>query len=148
MKKISKIIAMLTVAIILITAMIIPASAASKQYLTGRMASGWTSPHTVYLTNTKKDAKIKVTFYKTSVLQGLPNANKGKACSAKIRIRMTDAGGHIIWEGKKSVPKSGVTLKLGHDHSYYRIQFYDAGTLGDNVPSYWCIECSSNCTVQ
>lgn len=107
--------------------------------------SGYT---TVYLSNKKKDAKIKIHSY--SYL--LPsNRDKAKEKSTSFHITMRTTGGKWIWEGDITTGSKGKTMKLGNDHNAYKIclrqNSIPFGSYTLNYANYWGIECTSNCYI-
>lgn len=111
----------------------------------GSKNSGYT---TVYLSNKKKDAKIKIHSY-TYLLPA--NRNKAKEKSTSFHITMRTTGGKWIWEGDIKTGSSGKTMKLGKDHSAYKICIRQNdipfGSYTLNYAKYWGIECTSNCYI-
>ena len=126
-------------------------SQAAVAVKTGRFGKGYT---TVYLNRDKKgrlqDAKIKVCSFDLS----------GKKTNAKLHITLRTTTGKWICEFDKT---SGNKLKLGKDHSAYRVyispkieqsskdSFFSAinNQSKDFINSgkcvYWSIDASSNC---
>lgn len=118
---------------------------AANKWKTGCFARGaYTSGTMVVLKNTKKDAKVKLHTYKKN-WKGV-----GVDCKCTVDIIMKDGNGRIVWQGTKNVGKSGLTLKLGKDHSMYRLYFKVHGLTSpkyvNNVADYWGIEYTSNCS--
>ena len=99
---------MLIIIISVFASFAVTASAASWQ--TGRFDSGYTAKGytTVRLSNTKKAGYIKIFTY--DVL--------GKKTSGEMHITLRDYRGRWICEFDT---KSGKKLKLGNDHSAYRV---------------------------
>lgn len=99
---------MLIIIISVFASFAVTASAAS--WKTGRFDSGYTAKGytTVRLSNTKKAGYIKIFTY--DVL--------GKKTSGEMHITLRDDRGRWICEFDT---KSGTKLKLGNDHSVYRV---------------------------
>ena len=133
--------AMLIIVFSLFASFAVTASAASWQ--TGRFDSGYTAKGytTVRLSNTNKAGYIKIYTY--DVL--------GKKTNAEIHVTLRDNKGKWICEFDT---KSGTKLKLGNDHSLYRVYVAKKklnSTAKDwiNVGkcSMWAINTVSNCYI-
>lgn len=109
----------------------------------GNRNSGYT---TVYLSNKKKDAKIKIHSY-TYLLPA--NKDKAKEKSTSFHVTMRTTGGKWIWEGDIKTGSGGKIMKLGRDHSAYKICLRQNdipfGSYTLNYAKYWGIQCTSNC---
>jgi len=110
---------------------------------------------TVTLSNKNKDAYIKVHAYadKNRFSWLTDKAVKERNCTFTVTMR--DKNGKWVWEGKINTGSGGKKMKLGKDHSVYKLYLrhtqYHAGEhfdLGHYCPRYWGIECVSNCTVK
>ena len=142
-RSIKKFLAMFLVALTLCGTFSATASAAT--WRTGNFGNGYT---TVRLSNTKKNGYIKIRTY-NCVKSGV---HTGKCLgagetSAKIRVTLrTTSGGWICQFNTTSKTK----LKLGNDHSAYRVYIACRQDLGANNfinlgnCSHWAIECVSN----
>ena len=148
MKKLTKLLAVLLVITCTISAFSINASAA--KWRTGNIPanyknSGYT---TVRLDSTKKDAKIKIHAYHTFIRGG-----KGYEGNSRLYVTMRDTSGRWIWGSEINTGGNGKTLKLGRDHSAYRIYIREVKLPGikyfENYwyPDYWAIECTKNCHI-
>jgi len=120
-------------------------NASAATWRTGRFDDGYYARGytTVYLTRNNKgklqNGKIKVYSY---------NSVTGWKTNGKLHIVLRTTGGKWICEFNTT---SGSTLKLGNDHSAYRVyicaqdlksdakNFINLGNCG-----YWAIECKSN----
>lgn len=71
-----------------------------------------------YCTATISQKLMKNTKYKTATVKITTYDLRGKKTSGKVSIRLTDGKGNYIGTYTK---KSGDTIKLGNDHSSYRI---------------------------
>ena len=119
----------------------------ADSWRTGNVVRGRDSGYTtIWLNNTGKDAKIKIHSYTTFL------SNEGKEASTTFHITMRDINGNWVWEGDIETGSSGKTLKLGCDHSAYKIcirqnelNVHQWGWL--TYADYWGIECVSNCDI-
>lgn len=122
--------------------------AQAADWTTGCFSGGnrYTAGTRIYLKNKKKDAYVYFYTYKKN----------GKNCQSRIDILMKDTRGRVIWSGTRTVPKKGLKLKLGKDHSTYVLYFRDhtPGSAAENpedynpfstTPEYWGIKYSTNC---
>ena len=109
----------------------------------GYVAKGYTR---VCLNKNRGTAYIKVFSYDMT----------GRKTSGKMHVTLRDYNGAWIWEGDVD---SGSSLKLGADHSEYRVYVakkqYPNTLIGnaqdfENVGKcvYWAINCTSNCFVR
>lgn len=149
MKKLSKIIALVLAVSTLLAVFAVSASAAT--WKTGNVPanckdSGYT---TVYLSNTSKAAKVKIHAYYTYV-----NGGKGYEGNSRFYVTMRSTSGKWIWGGEIDTGSSGKSMTLGKDHSAYRIYIREVKMDGlsyyrvinpYHYPSYFGIECTSNC---
>ncbi len=71
-----------------------------------------------YCTATISQKLMQNTKYKTATVKITTYDSRGKKTSGKISIKLTDGKGNYIGTYTK---KSGDTIKLGNDHSSYRI---------------------------
>lgn len=133
--------AMLIIVMTLFASLGITASAAS--WKTGNFDAGYTAKGytTVRLSNTKKDAYIKIYTY--DVL--------GHKTSGQIHVTLRDNKGKWICEFDTT---SGTKLRLGNDHSVYRVYVAKkriSSTAKDwtNVGKcqMWAIKAESNCFI-
>lgn len=124
----------------------ITVSSANK-WRTGNFDSGYTAKGytTVTLNKNAGDAYIKIYTYD----------DWGKKTSGQMHITLRDSGGNYVWEGDVA---SGTKLKLGDDHSGYRVyvakKSYPNTVIGngDNFINVgkcqsWAIECTKNCYI-
>ena len=105
-----------------------------------------TSAITVSLTNKNKKGYIKLHGYVKGIIK-----TKEKNC--KFHVTMRDNKGKWLWEGDVTTGSKGVKLKLGKDHSVYKIYLKHIRNVhcldvGHNCPTYWGIECKTNCSVK
>lgn len=119
----------------------------AKKWRTGNFDSGYTAKGytTVTLNKNAGDAYIKVYSYD----------DWGNKTSGQMHVILKDYKGNFIWEGDIS---SGDKLKLGDDHSEYRVYIskksYPNTVIGngDNFINVgkchsWAIECTKNCYI-
>lgn len=143
MKKIISVILALTVFVCSFSALSAQAASWRTGCVNGRSNSGYT---TVYLSNTKKNAKIKVHSYTYLI-----NPNNAKEKSTSFHVTMRTTGNKWIWEGDITTGSKGKEMKLGNDHSAYKICFRQNdipfGSYTLNYANYWGIQCTSNCYV-
>lgn len=125
----------------------IPVSAAS--WRTGCIPSNHsnTSAISVFLTNTNKDAKIKIHGYGNL---GWPTTDKER--NVKLYVTMKTWDNRWIWGGTISTGSNGKTMTLGNDHSWYKIYLRHDYSIhcwdfGHCCPKYYGIECIKNCSV-
>ncbi len=151
MKKLSKIIALVLAVSTLVTVFAVNASAAT--WKTGNVPSnsrdsGYT---TVCLSNTRKAAKIKIHAYYTYVSGG-----KGYEGNSRFYVTMRSTSGKWIWGGEIDTGRFGKSMTLGNDHYAYRIYIREVRMNGldyyrvinpYHYPSYFAIECTSNCYI-
>ena len=118
-------------------------SAFAATWRTGRVpGNGNTSAITVRLTNQKKNAYVKIHGY----------SKKNKEKSYRFHVTMRDQKGRWIWEGDIKTGSGGKKLKLGNDHAVYKLYLRhefapDCLGWGDCCPTYWGVQCTSNCQV-
>lgn len=136
-------IALVLVILTLCSTLVLSASAAS--WRTGNFGSGYT---TVYLNNTSKNGYIKIHTYNC-----VKGNHTGKCfgtgeTSAKLRITLRDTRGRWICQFNTT---SRQKLKLGNDHSAYRVYIACRQDLGAAANftnlgkcSHWAIEPVSN----
>lgn len=147
MKKTKRFFSMMLVLVILLSIMVLPASAAS--WRTGCIPSnnGNTSAIPVLLTDTNKDAKIKIHGYGNT---GWPTQDKER--NVKLYVTMKTWDNRWIWGGSISTGSKGKTMTLGNDHSWYNIYLrhdysIHCWDVGHCCPKYYGIECIKNCSV-
>ena len=147
MKKLYRSFALTLALIILATTTVLPANAAT--WRTGCIPSNSqnTSDISVFLTNTNKDAKIKIHGYGNT---GWPTQDKER--NVKLYVTMRTWDGRWIWGGSIWTGSNGKTMKLGRDHSWYKISLrHDYNVhcwdFGHCCPKYYGIECIKNCSV-
>ena len=138
-RKILAIIGSLIIVMSVFASFAVTASAASWKtgnFDSGYVAKGYT---TVRLSNLKKDAYIKIFTY----------SNLGWKTSGKIHVTLRDTRGKWICEFNTT---SGTKLKLGKDHSAYRVYVAkqhlkkDADDfLNCGKCQMWAINAVSNC---
>ena len=130
---------MLVIVMSVLASFAVSASAASWKtgnFDAGYVAKGYT---TVKLSNLKKDAYIKIFTY----------SNVGWKTSGKIHVTLRDNKGKWICEFNTT---SGTKLKLGKDHSSYRV-YIAKQHLKSNAQDFlnsgkcqmWAINAVSNC---
>ena len=138
----------ISIALIVMTfASIFTSTASAASWRTGRFDSGYTARGytTVRLSDTRKNGYIKIYTYDMS----------GRSSSGKMHITLRTTGGKWLCEFDTS---SGTRLKLGNDHSAYRVyiavkrypnsvkgQGDDFINIGKCVN--WGINCVSNCYI-
>lgn len=134
------------VLVIVLFASIATFSASAAQWKTGNFGSGYT---TVKLDNPKKDGYIKIHTY--NCIKG----NHSGQCFgagetyAKLKVTFRDTKGKWICDFNTT---SGTKLKLGKDHSAYRIYITCRQDLGSGAKNFenkgkcthWAIETTSN----
>lgn len=129
-----KIISIFMVAIIVVSCFSLSASAQTGFWLGGTSFSyNGNTYATVKLTNTKKDAKVKVTL----------------TANGPLTIKMTDSKGRYIWGEDNSIKPNWMgsgsrTYKLGKNYSTYRLYFR---TTNSKTTGFCSVKASSNCTV-
>ena len=122
MKKITRFVSMLLVCLTVLSFSVVPAMAAtSSQFGSGNYCEVTISRNLLNKRG-KQYAKVKLNTYNSD------NAT-GRNTSGQVTVTMRDQYGNYIWSGVK---KGGDTLKLGDDHSVYRIYVapYDKPTSG------------------
>lgn len=140
-RRIISFVAMLILVVSVFSSFAVTASAAS--WRTGEFDAGYTAKGytTVYLSNTKKAGYIKIYTYDMM----------GMKTSGEMHITLRDTRGRWICEFNT---KSGTKLKLGNDHSAYRV--YIAKKRIKSTPKdwlncgkcqYWAINTVSNCYI-
>lgn len=146
---ITRIVALILVTVTLLS--VIPLQANAASWRTGNIPSNYRNSGytTVYLNNTRSDAKIKIHTYYRSV------TGASKEGKSRVYITMKDTSNRWIWGGSIDTGRNGKTMTLGKDHSAYRIyirevklngiKYYDWS--GYNRPVHWAIECTKNCYV-
>ena len=149
MKNLKRLLALTLVIATLVSVFVVPASAAS--WRTGCIPSNHTntSAISVFLTNTRKDAKIKIHGYGNT---GWPTQDKER--NVKLYVTMKTWDNRWIWGGSIWTGSRGKTMNLGNDYSWYKIYLrhdysihcWDVG-LGHCCPKYYGIECTKNCSV-
>lgn len=144
-KTMTKIISMLLVVITCFSIMCVSASAAS--WRTGCVPSSGNSGYTtVRLSNTNKNAKIKIHSYTYLI-----NPNNAREKSTSFHVTMRTTGGRWLWEGDITTGSRGKTLTLGRDNSAYKIcirqNSIPFGSWTLNYANYWGIQCVSNCYI-
>lgn len=98
------------------------------------------------------DALMNKRGYHYATVKLVTRSFPGVPTNGKVQITMTDENGNHIWSGIKT---GGVTLRLGNDHSVYRIYVreYDYGketakSLGNGSKCYtWEFTNAKNCSV-
>lgn len=147
MKKLKRLLALALVVISLTSIFALPASAAS--WRTGCIPSNHknTSAISVFLTNTSKDAKIKIHGYGNT-----DYSTQDKERNVNLYVTMKTWDNRWIWGGAISTGSAGKTMTLGHDHSWYKIYLRHDYSIrcwdfGHCCPKYYGIECVKNCSV-
>ncbi len=148
-KMITRVIA-LTLAVLSLCAML-TVSASAASWVTGNVPTNHrdTSGTYVYLNNTNKDGKIKLHAYSETV------TGKSKEANCRLHVILWDGyTGAWLWESDVDTGSHGVTLKLGRNHSCYKISLREAYVKNGieyyrmvnplNFPKYFGIECTSN----
>lgn len=112
-----------------------------------------TSAIVVTLQNKKKDAYIKIHTYadKNRFSWLTDKAVKERNCSLSVTMR--DKNNKWVWENSINTGSGGKKMKLGCDHSVYRIYLRHRTNVhcydwGHYCPRYWGVECVSNCSVK
>ncbi len=147
MKKMKRLLAVALAVVSLISAFAIPVSAAS--WRTGCVPSNNkdTSAISVFLTNTSKDAKIKIHGYGTTDWSA-----QNKERNVKLYVTMKTWDNRWIWGGSIWTGSNGKTMTLGNGQSWYKIYLRHDYSIhcwdfGHCCPKYYGIECIKNCTV-
>ena len=140
-----KVISLALVVVTMFSILAVSASAAS--WRTGRVPSSGNSGYTtVYLSNTKKDAKIKIHSYTYLV-----NPNNAKEKSTSFHVTMRTTGNRWLWEGDITTGSKGKTMTLGNDNRAYKIcirqNSIPFGSWTLNYANYWGIQCTKNCYI-
>ncbi len=149
MKKIIKCLALVLALATFLSVLVVNTSAAT--WKTGNVPSncrdsGYT---TVYLSNTRKSATIKIHAYHT-----LFSGGKGTEGNSRLYVTMRSTSGRWIWGGAIDTGRYGKSLTLGNNYSAYRIAIREVRVNGlayyrainpYYYPSYYAIECRSNC---
>lgn len=129
-----KVISLLMVVIMIVSVFSISASAQTGFFLgTTSFSYNGNTYATCKLTNTKKDAKVKVTL----------TSNK------PLTIKMTDSKGRYIWGEDSTIKPNWMnsgsrTYKLGKNHSVYRLYFRSTYKCSSGFCS---VKSVSNCSV-
>ena len=124
-------------------------TASAATWRTGRFnGNNNTSAITVSLTNTRKNAKVKIHAYGTI---GWPTKHKERDC--KLYVTMRNTRGGWIWGGDINTGSRGKTMNLGCDNSVYRLYLkhpysYRCWDVGHCCPDEWAVECTKNCSVK
>lgn len=127
--------------------------AAAATWRTGNIPknSKNSSAITVTLTNKNKAAYVKIhTYGPKNALEAVKSNPKCKERSASIDVTMRDANGKWIWENNITTGSGGKKMKLGCDHSVYKLYLkhtYSIHCWEHICPIYWGVECVSNCSV-
>ena len=144
-----RLVTVVLVCVMLITTMAssgITASAAS--WRTGKFSIyGTTSGITVRLSNTSKNAKVKIHTYGDC---GWPTKHKERGCDLYVAMRRPN--GSWIWGGNIYTGSWGRTMTLGCDNSVYVLtlqhpQNIHCWDFGHCCPDEWAVECTSNCYI-
>ena len=111
-----------------------------------------TSAITVTLTNKSKDAYVRIhTYTAKNSFEALKSNPATKERSCSVYVTMRDVSGNWIWGGEISSGSGGKKMKLGCDHSVYRLYLkhpYSINCYGGHYcPIYWGVECVTNCSV-
>lgn len=144
-KMFTKVISLILVVVTVFSTMAISASAA--KWRTGRVPNSGNSGYTtVRLSNTNKDAKIKIHSYTYLI-----NPNNAKEKSTSFHVTMRTTSNKWLWEGDITTGSKGKTMNLGHNNSAYKIcirqNSIPFGSWTLNYANYWGIECTKNCYV-
>lgn len=144
-KTIVKITSILLVVITCFSIMCISASAAT--WRTGKVPNSGNSGYTtVWLSNTSKNAKIKIHSYTYLI-----NPNNASEKSTSFHVTMRTYSGRWLWEGDITTGSNGKTLNLGCNNSVYKIcirqNSIPFGSWSLNYANYWGIQCVSNCHI-
>ena len=150
-KTMTRIISMLLAIITCFSIMSISASAVDY-WRTGNIPSNYKNSGctTIQLDNTKKNAKIVIHAYHSSLLNG--NGTEG---NSRLHVTICDTNGKLLWDDDVNTGRKGRVLNLGKDHSAYRIYIREVevpaleamGIPGYYTPLYWGIECKKNCHI-
>ena len=112
-----------------------------------------TSAIVVSLTNKNKDAYIKIHTYadKNRFSWLKDKAVKERNCTLSVTMR--DKNNRWVWENSINTGSGGKKMKLGKDHSVYRIYLRHPNNIHcwdafHYCPRYWGVECVSNCSVK
>lgn len=120
---------------------------ANTLWRTGNFDLGYTAKGYTTVTLNKNSGNAYIYIYSYDMM--------GVKSSGQMHVTLTDNNGKWLWEGNIS---SGAKLKLGNDHSQYRIYIakrtYPNTVVGngDNFVNEgkcfsWGIKCSSNCYI-
>lgn len=146
-KFLQKALALALVMVTFVTYFAAPASAAT--WRTGNIPSNNTNTSSinVFLTDTSKDAKIKIHGYGDL---GWPTKNKER--NVKLYVTMKTWNNKWIWGGSIWTGSWGKTMTLGNDHDWYKIYLKHEYSIhcwdvGHCCPDYYGIECTKNCSV-
>lgn len=134
------------VSLALIFSLLCPSYAMAAEWRTGDMNQGYAQ---VYLTNMNKAGYVRVHFYTclygATGHKGSCKASKELTVGVKVPVTYRDTRGKYITTYKA---KGGEKLKLGNDHSGYRLSFSSAATgLSDGnnfLLAHWGVECAGN----
>lgn len=143
MKTLKRLIALVLVILTLGSTLVLSASAAS--WRTGNFGNGYT---TVYLNNTRQNGYIKIHTYNCVKGNHTGSCWGSGETNAKLCVTLRDTRGNWICQFDTT---SRTKLKLGNDHSAYRVYIACRQDLGaaanfDNLGkcSHWAIEPVSN----
>lgn len=123
-------------------------SASAATWRTGVVpSSGGNSGYTtVRLSNTNKNATIKIHSYSYLI-----NPNNASEKSTRFHVTMRTVSGAWLWEGDIITGGSGKTMTLGCNHNAYKIclrqGYVPFGSWTLTYANYWGIECRSNCYI-
>lgn len=154
-KKWTSIIVAFTMMIVCLIELAAPAAAATWKTGNFPKTSKNTGAITVTLTNKKKDAYIKIHTYaaKNYVDKQNTNTTNVKERSCSVDVTMRDVNGKWIWENNISTCSGGKKMRLGCNHSVYKLYLkhtygVHCWDVGHFCPIYWGVECVSNCSVR